>query len=92
MKLDKIPALIYLIVVLYAFIKSTYEGYWGDSTTLGLLMTLPWSLSMSIYAWGIAHDGARSLMIFLIPFAALNFFILLKMPEWFRKRRHNKEI
>ena len=92
MKLDKIPAAIYLIVVAYAFIRCTYEGYWDDATTLSLLLTLPWSLSMSIYAWGITHGGAGSVMIFLIPFATLNFFILLKMPNWFRKRRHNKEL
>ena len=92
MKLDRIPASIYLIAVAYAFIRCTYEGYWGGATNLSLLLTLPWSLSMSIYAWGITHDGARSLMIFLVPFAALNFFILLKMTNWFRKRRYNKEI
>jgi hypothetical protein len=92
MKLEKTPASIYLIVVAYAFIRCTYDGFWGDATTLSLLLTLPWSLSMSIYAWGLIHGGAGSLMIFLIPFAALNFFILLKMPSWFRKRRQNKEI
>lgn len=42
---------------------------------------------MAFFVWALIHDGARSLMVFLIPFALLNTFLLFKMPGWFRKMR-----
>jgi hypothetical protein len=42
---------------------------------------------MMFFAWALIHDGARSLLIFLIPFAILNLFLLFKMPGWFHKLR-----
>jgi len=87
MKVIKLPAFIYLGLVILRFVKCTGEGYWGIGTSLSLLLTLPWSLSMVIFMWAIAHDGTRSLLIFLIPFAGLNFFFLCKIPSWIEKWR-----
>ncbi|MGE0132068.1 MAG: hypothetical protein AB7U82_28635 [Blastocatellales bacterium] len=89
MKANKLPAFIYLVLVIVSFIFCIGEGMWGIGTTLSLLLTLPWSVSMVIFMWTIAHDGARSLMIFLIPFAALNFFLLYRTPDWLIRRRGN---
>ena len=89
MKLHKLPAFTYLVFAIVSFIKCTGEGYWGSGTDLSLLLTLPWSLAMIVFAWTIAHDGARSLLIFLIPFAGLNFFLLYKTPDWLKKRRED---
>ena len=85
MKRNKIPAFTYLALVITAFIKCMGEGYWGNGTSLSLLLTLPWSFSMVIFMWAIAHDGARSLLIFLVPFAGLNFFLLYNLPKWLKK-------
>ena len=87
MRLSKLPAFIYLALVIVSFIVCVGEGYWGIGTSLSLLLTLPWSVTMVIFMWAIAHDGARSLLIFLIPFAGLNFFFLYKIPGWLRKAR-----
>ena len=87
MKANKLPAFIYLGLAIVSFIRCTSEGYWGIGTSLSLLLTLPWSLSMVIFMWAIAHDGARSLLIFLIPFAGLNFFFIYKIPDWLKRRR-----
>jgi hypothetical protein len=89
MKLSKLPAFIYLAVVSVSFIICMGEGRWGTGTSLSLLLTLPWSVSMVIFMWVIAHDGARSLLIFLVPFAGLNFFLLYKIPGWLRKGRES---
>ena len=82
MKLSKLPAFIYLALALISFVVCTGEGRWGIGTSLSLLLTLPWSVTMVIFMWAIAHDGARSLLIFLIPFAGLNFFLLYEIPGW----------
>jgi len=88
-KANKLPSFTYLALVIVSFIICIGEGMWGAGTTLSLLLTLPWSVSMVIFMWVIAHDGARSLMIFLVPFAALNFFLLYRMPDWLKREREN---
>jgi hypothetical protein len=87
MKSGKFPAFIYLAIVSLSFIVCAGEGRWGIGTSLSLLLTLPWSVAMVIFTWVIAHDGARSLLIFLIPSAGLNFFFLYKTPGWLKKGR-----
>ena len=87
MKANKLPAFIYLGLAILSFMKCAVEGYWGIGSSLSLLLTLPWSLSMVIFMWAIAHDGARSLLIFLVPFAGLNFFFMYKMPDCLKRRR-----
>jgi hypothetical protein len=89
MKPGKLPAFIYLATVSISFIICAGEGRWGMGTSLSLLLTLPWSLSMVIFMWVIAHDGTRSLLIFLIPFAGLNFFLLYKTPGWLKTGRES---
>ena len=37
---------------------------------------------MMIFAWTLIHDGARSLLVFLVPFAVLNCFLLYKLTTW----------
>jgi hypothetical protein len=88
-KLSKLPAFIYLALVSISFIVCMGEGRWGIGTSFSLLLTLPWSMTMVIFMWAIAHDGARSLLIFLIPFAGLNFFLLYKIPNWLKKARES---
>jgi hypothetical protein len=87
MKPRHLLPIFYLLAVILAFIKCTSEGYWGTGTSASLLLTLPWSFSMMFFAWALIHDGARSLLIFLIPFAGLNLVLLFKMPVWFGKSR-----
>jgi hypothetical protein len=87
MKANKLLAIIYLAVASVSFLISAGEGYWGNGSTLSLLLTLPWSLTMVVFAWALIHDGARSLLIFLIPFALLNCFLLYKMPGWWKRWR-----
>lgn len=84
MNATKIPAFVYLILVILAFITCTSEGYWGNATSLSLILTLPWSISMTVFMWTIAHDGASSLLVFLIPFAALNFFLIYR-TDWLKR-------
>jgi hypothetical protein len=82
MKRSLIPVLIYAALAIVAFIKCMGEGYWGIGTSASLLLTLPWSTSMTFFLWALIHDGARALLIFLVPFAALNGFILYKITVW----------
>jgi len=89
MKANKLPSFIYLALVIVSFIIYMGEKMWGAGTTLSLLLTLPWSVSMVIFMEAIAHDVGRSLMLILIPFAALNFFLLYRMPDWLKKGREN---
>ena len=42
---------------------------------------------MMLFMWTLAHDGASSLMVFLVPFAALNIFLLYKIPGWLKSER-----
>jgi len=85
MKTSKLLAIIYLVVASISFLISAGEGYWGIGSTLSLLLTLPWSLTMVVFVWALIHDGARSLLICLIPFALLNCYLLCKMPGWWKK-------
>ena len=88
MRLNKLVVILYIAICLVSFLISAGEGYWGTGSTLSLLLTLPWSLSMIFFAWTLAHDGARSLLVFLVPFAVLNCFLLYKLTTRWVKRRH----
>jgi hypothetical protein len=88
MKLSKLPAYIYLALVIIAFIVCMGEGSWGGAS-LSLLLTLPWSVTMGFFMWALVHDGARSLLIFLILFAVLNFFLLNKVSARLKKGSAN---
>ena len=88
MKANKLPSFIYLALVIVSFIIFAGEKTLGAGTTLSMLLTLPWS-AIVIEVWTVAHNGAQSPMIFLTPFAALNFFLLYRMPDWLKKGREN---
>ena len=79
MKLSKLPFIVYSVLVVISFAVCLGESDWGMGTSMSLLLTLPWSLTMVFFTWTLAHDGARSLMIFLVPFAGLNLFLLYKV-------------
>jgi hypothetical protein len=81
-------AMIYLALAGVSFVISEGEGYLGIGSALSLLLTLPWSLTMIVFTWALIHDGARSLLLFLIPFALLNCFLLYKTPGWWERRRN----
>ena len=91
MRLNKIVVILYLIPCVVSFLMSASEGYWGGGSSLSLLLTLPWSLSMIFFAWALIHDGTRSLMIFLVPFAVLNSFLLYKLTTRWTKPRSNPD-
>ena len=82
MKPSQIAALFYVAMVVLSFIKCGSEGYWGVGTSFSLLFTLPWSLLMVVFMWAIAHDGARSLLVFLVPFAAINTILIFTFSNW----------
>jgi hypothetical protein len=44
---------------------------------------------MIIFMWVLVHDGASSLLVFLVLFAGLNFFLLNKIPARLKKGRAN---
>jgi hypothetical protein len=44
---------------------------------------------MGFFMWALVHDGARSLLIFLILFAVLNFFLLNKISARLKKGSAN---
>jgi hypothetical protein len=90
MQLRKLPAFIYLGSVTIPLIVCMGEGYWGMGSSLSLLLALPWSVSMFVFLWTIAHDGARSLLLFLILFSGLNFFLLFKIPDWLKQWSENR--
>jgi hypothetical protein len=79
MTVSKLPSILYSALVVIAFAVCLNEGSWGIGTSMSLLLTLPWSLTMVFFTWTLAHNGASSLMIFLVPFAGLNLFLLYKM-------------
>jgi hypothetical protein len=79
MKARHLPAFIYLVLVSFAITTCATEAELGLGTLMTFLLTLPWSMSMVIFAWTFMHDGARSLLVFLVPFAGLNFFLLFKL-------------
>jgi hypothetical protein len=86
MKPRHLPAFIYLALSVVAFIFCAREGgHLGLASEFSLALTFPWSLSMILFSWGIIHDGARSVLIFLVPFALVNFFIMLKLPGWMKR-------
>jgi len=47
---------------------------------------------MILFAWTLAHDGARSLLVFLVPFAVLNCFLLYKLTTRQAKRRRDRSV
>jgi hypothetical protein len=66
------------------------EEHWGWSTSLILLLTLPWSIAAFVlFGWTLIHDGARSLLVLLVPFAAINAFLLAQLPSWLTTRRRS---
>jgi hypothetical protein len=89
MKLSKLPAFIYLALVIISFIVCMGEGRWGTGTSLSLLLTLPWSVTMIFFMWALVHDGASSLLVFLVLFAGLNFYLLYKIPARMKKGSAN---
>jgi hypothetical protein len=90
MRLSHILVIVYLVLCIASFLMSAGEGYWGRGSTLSLLLTLPWSLAMIFFAWTLIHDGARSLIVFLVPFAVLNSLLLYKSTNWWTNRRVNR--
>ena len=90
MRLSHIVVIVYLVLCVASFLMSAGEGYWGTGSTLSLLLTLPWSLAMMFFAWMLIHDGARSLIVFLVLFAVLNSFVLYKWTSWWANRRANR--
>ena len=84
---NKILAFAYLALAAFSLLMCSFEKHLGGGSALSLIVTLPWSLSMLIFGWVLIHDGARSLLVFLVPFAALNFFLLFKGPGWLKTRR-----
>ena len=86
MHLNKLLVVLYIAICAVAFFLSAGEGFWGKGSTLSLLLTLPWSLSMIFFAWVLIHDGIRSLLVFLAPFAALNALLIYKLTtRWFER-------
>jgi hypothetical protein len=59
----------------------------GIGSILTLMLTLPWSLTMFLFMWTLIHNGASSLLIFLIPFAALNAFLIYRVTNLERRNR-----
>ena len=87
MRLSHILVILYLMACVASFFMSASEGYWGRGSTFSLLLTLPWSVAMMFFAWTLIHDGARSLIVFLVPFAVLNSFLLFKLTtRWTNQR------
>jgi len=91
MGLNKLVVILYLAICVVSFFISAGEGYLGTGSTLSLLLTLPWSLSMIFFAWALIHDGARSLLVFLVPFAAVNGVLLYKLTTRWVKRWHDPD-
>lgn len=86
MKSNKLIVIIYLVVTGFSMFICISEGYLGIGSLLTMIFTLPWSVSMIFFAWALIHDGARSLLVFLIPFAGLNAFIIYRVTNMRRAR------
>ena len=81
MKSSNLPVIIYIAAAGLSIIISLGEGRFGVGSMLILLLTFPWSASMIIFAWVLIHDGARALLIFLIPLASLNAFLIYRLTN-----------
>lgn len=79
--MKKLPPLLYLVIVSVFMFIGAREGYLGLGSMLTLLLTLPWSLIMAFFMWGLVHGGISSLSIFLIPFALLNGYLIYRLTN-----------
>jgi hypothetical protein len=91
MKINKVLLLTYLAAVGATIIITIEEEYLGIGSILTLMLTLPWSLTMLLFMWTLIHNGASSLLIFLVPFAVLNAFLIYRLTNQERRNRlHDK--
>lgn len=78
--MKKLMVIVYVLLCAVAFILSTGEGYFGIGSGFSMLLTLPWSfLALFFFSWVLVHDGARSILVFLVPLAVLNAVLLYKL-------------
>jgi uncharacterized membrane protein YfhO len=90
-QLSSVLASVYIVLVITLVVLSPngrFDEFWSGSV---LLLTLPWSVSLFLFAWLIIHDGIKSALIlsFIFVFAGVNAYLLYRIGAKFeRGRKH----